>query len=82
MIVKENKSEKVLLKNEQVQSYLGLGETIGNQNNSNNITEEKAKKKIMNKIENTTAALLLIGIAYKEGKINERTYNNIHKKYA
>ena len=35
----------------------------------------------MNKIDNTSAALLLIQIAYKEGKINEKTYKNIQKKY-
>jgi cellobiose-specific phosphotransferase system component IIC len=36
----------------------------------------------MNKIDNTTSALLLIEIAYKEGKINEKTYKNIQKKYS
>lgn len=35
----------------------------------------------MNKIDKTTSALLLIEIAYKEGKINEKTYKNIQKKY-
>ena len=35
----------------------------------------------MENIDNTTAALILIEIAYKEGKINEKTYSNIQKKY-
>jgi hypothetical protein len=82
MIVKENKTENVLLKEEQVQAYSELKETAKRRMGLKPIVEDIPMKKIRNKIDNTTAALILIEIAYKEGKINDRTYNNIQKKYA
>lgn len=82
MIVKENKIEKVLLKEETVQVYSELKKTAKRRRGLKSIVDEIPMKKTRYKIDNTTAALLLIEIAYKEGKINDRTYNNIQKKYA
>ena len=49
--------------------------------NENKI-DEKTNKNVIKKIDTRSAALILIEIAYKEGKINERTYSNIQRKYA
>jgi hypothetical protein len=43
---------------------------------------KRTNRNVIKKIDTRSAALILIEIAYSEGKINERTYANIQRKYA